>query len=327
MPNFDKGKLEEGDILLNEYDKGEWHALIYAAPTENRCFVDSTPNTNFNGVRFGAGNAMIKAYDEILDGGDGPGAIEVFRYTGKLTDLPKRAAGYARKWATNPEKGGDFYMATPYDDRRRYENEGGLAFVQRLEGAQGTKDNSLTGASMFRIVKAFIHASEDKPLSANRGVSCAMFATYCYQVAALETLYPHGSSTLSKTAETRAIRVGQRHFDTMKPEFEKFSGVRDRAKQGLKREKIEYRLDPSRKDEEIHQFLATADSGVPIKQTGSPSAMARTYLKAMGVRSGVTNKIPAALRIDAKMTSADDLRQALKRGQDFRELVVNEFTR
>jgi hypothetical protein len=280
---------EPGDLILEPAQMGGWqpavaHSIIWVSSLEELCIAEAN-HGNADGLKLGKRKSFEHAlYYESLN-------KHVFRC--KDNKIALKAADYAKKWAvgmdqpshTTPktsyrelmEKDGKAVLQTPYAMRERS--------TEKQQGWTTTK-------ALFDAAKAWARAERGMSLSFNRGMGCAGFVTYCYQVASLESKFGEFIP-----ADSEALL---RDFVTIKNNAN-VMWLENRSKE----EGVVARLrDPARKEApayaEVQGLKAKAFAGLDQSKLAP-----------------AVQTVPEEVMRDAASTRTNDLYQQLSTGKNF----------
>jgi hypothetical protein len=265
--------LEPGDIIII---RGMTHAVMWVGDidqqgVEHKPLVHNITKGKFVGV--------IRQ----STGGYSVSGHPVFRCDDPAMAL--KAAGYAVAWATTP--GQDFQV--PEDLLGKQVILKSPYSMKRLEASQYVQIYETpipwTVDSLFRVIKAIARRRDNMGLSPNHGVSCSQFVTFCYQAAALEDslggLIPN---TILNDIRQTVPTDKPFDLDTWKSRNNPGSQTYWRHQAYMPQQKVFKSL---KQDQE---FIVTAlEASVEATR----------------------NRLPRAMRVDAKRTNADWLERDL----------------
>lgn len=173
-------RLQPGDIILQVTNYGISHSIIWVSDAEY-CIAESSAGDLMKGVRLATRKEFIR--------GDDVGTItssRVYRFD-KDKDIAKEAARYATVWARKSTDESHMHPGTTYRDRIAKGIKNAMPTPWQSREKPNSKWTPPDG--LFQMARAFVREQQGKPLSANKGLGCAAFVTYCYQVASLKVKF------------------------------------------------------------------------------------------------------------------------------------------
>ena len=176
---------EPGDLILEPPEMGTWqpavaHSILWLS-LEDLCIAEAN-HGNANGLKLGKRRSFEHAqYYESLN-------KHVFRCKDNKTAI--KAADYAKKWAVGMDQTSHTTPGTSYRELMAADGKAVLKTPYAMRERSPAKQQGWTTTTMlFDAAKAWVRADTGTALSFNRGMGCAGFVTYCYQVASLESMF------------------------------------------------------------------------------------------------------------------------------------------
>ena len=279
---------EVGDLILDPPAMGEWrpaiaHSIIWIS-MEDLCIAEAN-HGNADGLKLGKRKAFDQAvYYESLN-------KHVFRCKDKKIAI--KAADYAKKWAVSIDQISHTTPGVSYRELLETKGKAVLKTPWAMRERSTEKQRGWTTTkALFNAAKASARAEAGMSLSFNRGMGCAAFVTYCYQVASLESKFgefiPNSSQAL-----LRDFVAIKNHANVL--------WLEGRSKEEGVAERLH---DPSRKQvpryDEMQSMKAKAFAG--LDQGKSETAV---------------QTVPEEVMRDAASTRTNDLYQQLSTGKNF----------